>query len=184
MGIGTSGPSPTASTSATTSTGSRPRSPTRGARSTRASWSTAAARRPRATSAGKRLDEDLALRRKGSRSLGGRPPSRSAPSCRRSRTPVHLSSSPDARWSPRPSSLQRRLPRRGHCPHLPGGLRQRQRLLQEDHLPIKAPRDRQAGEGRGAHPGVPLRPAPHRRHRGHDRHRHRHKAARVPPLPA
>ena len=36
-----------------------------------------------------------------------------------------------------------------------------------------------------AHPGIPhLAAAPHRRHRGHDRHRHRHQAARVPALPA
>ena len=72
-----------------------------------------------------------------------------------------------------PHLRQGRLPRRRHRAHLPRGLRQGQRLLPEDHLP----HDRR--EAPRPHRLLPqlLQPA-HRRHRGHDRHRHRHQAAR------
>ena len=92
---------------------------------------------------------------------------------------------------------QGRHPRRRHRPHLPRSLRQGQRLLPEDHLPHRL-RPHRGKEAAGRRPGSrrghlearlqPVaRPNPqrlsqqlqsaHRRHRGHDRHRHRHQAA-------
>ena len=73
-----------------------------------------------------------------------------------------------------------RLPRRGHRAHLPRGVRQGQRLLQEDHLPGRP----------GEKPGdliQSFRNSPQPADRGdggHDRHRHGHQAAGVPGLHA
>ncbi len=96
-----------------------------------------------------------------------------------------------------PHLRQGRLPRRRHRPHLPRGLRQGQRLLPENHLPhrLHPHPGRQEARGRQGNRGVQmgthrqphartnpqrlpqqLQPA-HRRHRGHDRHRHGHQAA-------
>ena len=77
-----------------------------------------------------------------------------------------------------PDLRQDRQPRRRHHPDRPAGVRRGQRLLQEDHLP---------GRGRPeVRPvGLPQRLLPaHRRDRGHDRHRHRREAARMPALHA
>ena len=67
---------------------------------------------------------------------------------------------------------QGRQPRRGHRAHHPGGVRQGERVLPEDHLPRDG-RGRRRPDRR-----VPqLLPPAHRGHRGHDLHRHRHQAA-------
>jgi type I restriction enzyme R subunit len=57
--------------------------------------------------------------------------------------------------------------------HRARGVRQRKRLLPEDYLPHNGRRPQ------GADQAVPQQPnAAHRRHRGHDCHRHRHQAGR------
>ena len=96
-----------------------------------------------------------------------------------------------------PHLRQGRHPRRRHRPHLPRGVRQGQRLLPEDHLPHRLhPHRRKEAAGRrhrsrGNHLETRLQPVArgnpqrlpqqllpaHRRHRGHDRHRHGHQAA-------
>ncbi|MFO1428436.1 MAG: type I restriction-modification enzyme R subunit C-terminal domain-containing protein [Steroidobacteraceae bacterium] len=69
---------------------------------------------------------------------------------------------------------QGRQPRRGDRRHPARGVGPRQRVCAEDHLPQLPGGRQQAGR---ADQGLPhqLLPA-HRRHRGHDRHRHRHQA--------
>ena len=81
--------------------------------------------------------------------------------------------------------LQGRFARRGYRAPGAGGLRQGERLRQEDHLQDLQPGDEAVREVGDADPGVPhLAAAADRGHGGHDRHRHRHQAARVSALPA
>ncbi len=74
---------------------------------------------------------------------------------------------------------QGRQPRRGHRADHPGGVRQGERVLPEDHLPRDG-RGRRRPDRR-----LPqLLPPAHRGHRGHDLHRHRHQAAGDPAVHA
>ncbi len=70
-----------------------------------------------------------------------------------------------------PGLRQGRQPRRGDRRDPARGVRPRQRVRAEDHLP------HDGRDARESDQGLPhqLLPA-HRRHRGHDRHRHRHQA--------
>ena len=80
---------------------------------------------------------------------------------------------------------QGRLARRGHRPHLSRGVREGQRLLQEDHLSGEARRHRQTGEVQGVDQGIlSLAVATHRGDGRHDRDRDGHQAARSVDLPA
>ena len=98
--------------------------------------------------------------------------------------PGNLQAAPLHRAVPRPRACpqdadlrQGRPSRRRNRPGRARGLRQGQRLRQEDHL---------QGGGRGnTDQGVPHLPqSAHRRYGGHDRHRHRHQAARSADLHA
>ncbi len=89
-----------------------------------------------------------------------------------SRQPVHRIVSRPQRGAEDPDLLQGRPPCRGGRRHRPRGLRQGQRLREEDHLQDRRRRPR------AADPAIPHRLQPaHRRHRRHDRHRHRREAA-------
>jgi type I restriction enzyme, R subunit len=79
--------------------------------------------------------------------------------------------SPSAGTAQDPGLCQGRQPRRKDRRNPARGVRPRQRVRPEDHLP------HHGRQPRTAHQGLPHQLLPARgRHRGHDRHRHRHQA--------
>ena len=119
---------------------------------------------------------------RGPRPLGRRALARSAPSCRPSRTLCSPSCFPGRTLVPKTLIFAKDDSHAEDIVHLvPRGVRQGQRLLQEDHLPGQAtPRPASATKSPRTliQEFRTLAAAPHRRDRGHDRHRHRHQAAR------
>ena len=129
---------------------------------------------PRA-SAGRSSTRTSPTTRRPARPRGRRHATRSAPCSRRSATGSSPRSSPAAATVPKTLIFAKDD---AHADDIvadrPRGVRQGQRLRRQDHLQGDRPEDR------GADRRVPqhLQPAD-RRHRRHDRHRHRREAARV-----
>ena len=169
----TSRPWPTASTSASTSTSIDTEITEQGGRRVEAGFYVDKRDRQTRKVRWEQLDEDLAYDANAARPRRGR--ARPDPH----RHP-HLPRPALHRDLPRPHRRaedadlrQGRHPRRGHRPDRARGVRQGQRLLPEDHLPAPPARSRRSCSTTFRNS---LQPA-HRRHRGHDRHRHRHQAA-------
>ena len=119
------------------------------------------------------LDDDLTYDAERSSTATWSRRTRSAPSSAPSGTSCSPRSSPAAREVPKTLIFAKDD---SHAEDIvadrPRGVRQGQRLLPEDHLQD----DRQEARGPARRVPQQLQPA-HRRHRGHDRHRHRRQAA-------